>query len=179
MEIVKEVHCLNCGAPLLHSGMCAYCEARFIVKTEWGDVPFVDVKGDAIYLDDGFIEEMLLYGYWYCFSGRLTAANLTMAIANLTTRRYQDQERPLESVKYHLVIPPALYVRATILMESEKLPGTSSNDRNTLPRFIDTVWVDVRIPSYYGYNIPWLLSVVPPQEAKSIHDLYYSSGTTP
>lgn len=96
-------------------------------------------------------------------TGRLTSANLAVAITAMRTRT-DPSGKKLSIKKVHLVIPPELeYTAADLLARAIPFAG---NDSNSLGKFIASVQVDPYIATA-GANIPWYL-VADPSEIPTI-----------
>ena len=175
----EALQCKNCGAALGISRVCPYCGTRYVIETPVGSVRVTDVPEHCprAYLDLTWMGEH--YDAEYCMNTRLTGGGLGRAIGAICARLYQ-QGIPARELKYHLVIPPRLYLTALTLLETEKAPGMATNDKNVLPRFIECVWLDGKIQGE-GCNQPWFLFVdeedifAIPTDRESV---LYSTGTT-
>jgi hypothetical protein len=176
--IVKALNCQNCGAPLGEKSVCDYCHTRFVVESEFGMKPVRDVIGDGIFYH-GLLTMLGIGpspGLEYCGTGRLTSFNLSIGIGMFSTRLYKSCGMIHNT--FHLIVPPILYAQTMVLLCSKLFPGTTVNDTNVLPLFIECVWIDGAI-EYQRPNIPWILSSVQPNEIASLDDMYFSFGYTP
>lgn len=95
----------------------------------------------------------------YAGTGRLTAANLAIAIAAFATR-VDLLGNPLNITGMWLVIPPILEVQARTILESTLMAGVATNDKNVLPSFIRGYRVDPYIATA-APNIPWYMFADP------------------
>lgn len=171
--------CKNCGAALGIARVCPYCGTRYVIETLVGSVRIMDIPEDCprAYISAAKAGD-LCDGADYSINSRLAGYSLGYAIGAMCERLYQHGI-PIRELKYHLVIPPRLYLAALTLLETEKAPGMATNDKNVMPRFIECVWLDGKIQSS-GPNQPWFLFM----DKESIFadpigraSVFYSTGT--
>ena len=174
------LQCKNCGAALGIAGVCPYCGTRYVIETPVGSVRVTDIPEHCprAYLALTWTEYH--HDAEYCISTRLAGYSLARAIGAMCERLYK-KGIPARELKYHLVIPPRLYLAALTLLETEKAPGMATNDKNVMPRFIECIWLDGKIQGDGYYNRPWFLFVdeesifTDPTDRESV---LYSTGTT-
>ena len=177
--------CVGCGNTF-DGVACTYCGARHIIKSSTVDVTVRDVMIDSTktYNNVDIMARLVARGYAAATSGRLSHQYICTGIGRLTRHLYTRGIHQARELRYHLAIPPELYVMALTIIESEKITGTSANGKNVIGRFIDTVWIDKHIVGDGPCNLPWFLLVhsealTDESFIDEHYDLYYSSGTTP
>lgn len=102
-------------------------------------------------------------GAAYAGTGRLTAANLAIAI-NAMRSRVDAAGNPINIAGLWLVIPPILEMQAQVILGSTLMAGVATNDLNVLPRFVRGYFMDPYIATA-APNVPWYLFADPAEIA--------------
>jgi hypothetical protein len=102
---------------------------------------------------------LVALGAAYAGTGRLTAANLAIAL-NAMRSRADAAGNPIQINRIWLVIPPILEMQAQVILGSTLMAGVATNDKNVLPQFLAGYRVDPYIATA-APNIPWYLFADP------------------
>lgn len=120
---------------------------------------FEDQFVSALY-DNALTQAALIaLGAAYAGTGRLTSANLAIAI-NAMKSRVDGAGNPLSIGGIWLVIPPILEMQAQVILGSTLMAGVATNDKNVLPGFLRGYRVDPYIATA-APNVPWYLFADP------------------
>lgn len=160
----------------IHYGVEEYSDEfdvswRAIMNDDLGEIRQVpqSMADAARFFEDAFVSALydnavsqaalIALGVNYAGTGRLTEANLAVAI-NALRRRVDASGNPLDIRRVWLVIPPELEIQAQKILTSTLIPGSANNDNNVVPKFI----IGYRIDPYIATappNVPWYLFVDP------------------
>jgi hypothetical protein len=161
---------------MIHYGVAEFSRQfdiswRVIVNDDLGFIrkTISEMVDAAVMFEDSFVSalydnavtqaSMIAVGALYGGTGRLTAANLAIAI-NAFRQRLDAVGNPIMPAAIWLVIPPELELQTLTIMGSTQLPGVATNDVNVLPRFIQGYRVDPYIATA-APNVPWYLFAAP------------------
>lgn len=108
---------------------------------------------------------LVALGALYAGTGRLTEANLTIAI-NAMFQRTDSTGRQMNIGRFWLVIPPVLVIAARKILESTQVAGSANNDVNVVQDYIAGLAIDPYI-TINGADQPWYL-VADPSEIPAI-----------
>lgn len=120
---------------------------------------FEDGFVSALYDNAATQAGLVALGAAYAGTGRLTLANLAIAL-NAMKSRVDAGGNPIQINKVWLVIPSILEIQAAVIMQSVLAPGVATNDKNVITQFLAGYRVDPYIATA-APNVPWYLFADP------------------
>jgi hypothetical protein len=131
---------------------------------------------DAAEFEDGFVSALYdnattqatlaALGLPWAFTGRLTVANLAIAVSAMSTRT-KPNGNPLNIRKVYLVIPPVLKIQAAQILQD--ILGYGGPNSNVLQQFLAGYYVDpyITLNPLAPADVPWYL-FADPQEIPAV-----------
>ena len=122
---------------------------------------WLDAFVSALYDNATTQAQWVILGAPWAGTGRLTAANLAIGLADMM-RRTDAAGNMMNISRVHLVIPPILQIQAADILQDLLSYGGAGG--NVLGQFVAGVYVDPYITTA-GANVPWYLFADPSEGA--------------
>ena len=120
---------------------------------------WLDAWVSALYDNATTQATLVALGTTYAGTGRLTAANLAIGITAMMQRQ-DTTGNQMNIASVNLIIPPVLQLQAAAILQSTLVAGLATNDKNVIPQFMNSVYVDPYI-AFTAPNVPWYLIANP------------------
>lgn len=120
---------------------------------------FEDAFVSALYDNATSQATLIALGAAYAGTGRLTSANLALAL-NAMASRTDALGNLIQINGVWLVIPKILEQQAQVILGSTLMAGVATNDVNVLPKFVRGYFIDPYITTA-APNVPWYLFADP------------------